>query len=249
MEALSLGQSLSDSARAHVAGCPVCGRRDADDGAAEGARALFAAVEAGVRSDGGPAGWLRSRPTTERVLLGAAWAALLVTAVAIEMPRSAFGPVPTARVVLVVTVLSALLALTLRLGLRALHTLPPSRRAVLVTFAAAFAAPFAFALLPAAGPAMAVGGSSGAVRASLGCFVIGAATGALLVVSLWALDRGAHRSRDIVLLAAAGGGLVGNAALELHCPATSPGHLLLGHASIGLVLAAAYLLARRRTFR
>jgi len=67
----------------------------------------------------------------------------------------------------------------------------------------------------------------------------------LVVLVLRALDRTAHDSRPAGVLAAVTGGVAGNPALERHCPVTAPAHLLLGHATVGLMLVLAYGLTRR----
>jgi len=59
------------------------------------------------------------------------------------------------------------------------------------------------------------------------------------------LDRGAHAGLGRRLLAAAAAGLAADLALELHCPIDDPGHLLAGHAAVGVALAAACALLRR----
>lgn len=81
--------------------------------------------------------------------------------------------------------------------------------------------------------------------ATVACFLFGAVPGGLLVFALRALDRNAHGGTDVAILAAVGGGLAGNAALELHCPSAAPLHLLLGHATIGIALVVLYGVVRR----
>ena len=109
----------------------------------------------------------------------------------------------------------------------------------LVGFVAGLVAPFLFALGPSPSPFGDIPGVT-FVQATVGCFVLGALVGGFVVVGLRLLDRGGHRSREAALFAATAGGLAANAALELHCPATAPAHLLLGHASVALVLVLVY---------
>jgi hypothetical protein len=68
---------------------------------------------------------------------------------------------------------------------------------------------------------------------ALSCFVHGAVVAALFIAVVALLDRGGRRS--VLPLAAALAGLFASFALSLHCPVTQVGHLLLGHASVGLV--------------
>ncbi|HEX7668562.1 MAG TPA: hypothetical protein VF395_03215, partial [Polyangiaceae bacterium] len=201
--------------------------------------ALFVAVQADLSHERGPAAWLRGLPTRNRLALAAVFSAALVATIGVTLPRSRFGPMPPSRVVLVVTVLAAVLALTLRLALRPLQAAPLSRTLSGVCFAAGLVLPLLFA----AGPfptEFALSPGVSFVSAALGCFLLGAITGGLVVVLLRALDRGAHGSRRMALLAATAGGLAANAALELHCPVTAPAHLLVGHAAVALALVLFY---------
>jgi hypothetical protein len=246
-ESLSRGEALSAAALEHVKHCRVCSvsrraERPADTDA------VFAGIQASL-GDEGVAGRIRSLPTGVRVFGAATWAALIVITTTVLRPRSAFGPVPTDRVLLVLSVLGLLLAVTLRLGLRPLQSPPIGRRGFIACFAAGLAIPVVFALLPAAGRPVDRLPGIAAARATVGCFVIGAVAGALLVGGMRLLDRGAHEARGSGLLAAIAGGLLGNAALELHCPITSHSHLLLGHATVGFALIAFYSLRAGRRAR
>lgn len=248
-EARDRGEPLAPAAEAHASGCPICTPRPAPLASPasdlDGGDALFAAVKADLERERGFTAWLRALPTGGRVAGAAAVAGLLVTAVGAGLPRGRFAPMPMDRVVLVVTVLAALLALALRLGLRPLQAAAPSAALSLVGFVGGVVAPFLFALGPTPAPFYGIPGITFA-QMTVGCFVIGSVTGALVVVALWALDRGGHRSREAALFAATAGGLAANAALELHCPATDLPHLVLGHASVALALVLAYGAIPRR---
>lgn len=209
---------------------------------------MFAAVQTAVHREHGVAARLRNLPSGLRLFAAVAWAALLVTLTTMATPRSAFGPVPIERITIVLTVLAALLALSLRLGLRPLQSRPPPRGLLLVSSLTGMFVPALFAALPSGVHVESVAHVS-AVRATVGCFLIGAVAGGLLIAGLRALDRGAHRSLGSALLAGAAGGLLGNAALELHCPITAPAHLFLGHVTVGVALLAGYALIERTTSR
>lgn len=248
-EALAKGDPLSGAAEVHVAGCVICTGLSTepsetdDDGAA-----LFATVQAELNDERGLVAWLRSLPTQTRVVAAAAVAAGLIALIGVTLPRGRFAPMPIDRVVLVVTVLGALLALTLRLGLRPLQAAPPSAGLSLACVVGGLLLPFLFALVPFSTKVAGIPGVSFA-RITSGCFFLGATAGTLVVVALRALDRGAHGSRSAVLLAATAGGLTASAALELHCPATAPAHLLLGHATVALVLVLVYGAVSRQSAR
>jgi hypothetical protein len=204
---------------------------------------LFRRVQAAV-GDEGVRGRIRSLPTGTRILGAVAWAALIVSVTSFVAPRSGFGPVPVHYVVLVLTVLATLLAVLIRWSVRPLQASPPERRGFVAAFAAGLAVPVLFAVITPPGAAFARNPVVGEPAAAIGCFVIGAFSGALLVFGLRLLDRGASSSTG--LTAAVAGGLLGNAALELHCPVTAPMHLLTGHASVGFALLLVMALLGRR---
>ena len=257
-EARSRGVPLSPAAVEHAARCPVCsGSVPANPtaspttnteaglgGPGPDQAALFASLEEALRQDDGILGRLRSRPTTERVLLVAGWCFLIVAGIAVAAPRAARGPVPTEHVLLVVTVLSTLLAVALRFGLRPCNAHRRVLGVLLAGLGAALLAPVVCAFLPSAVSTGIPEGVS-SLHAASRCFATGVLSGAAVIAALFALDRGEHRSPTVALLAAAAGGLVANAALELHCAVTAPAHLLLGHASVSLALAVAYVALRR----
>jgi len=246
-EARLRGTALTQEAAEHAEHCPVC-CADAADGvatSAEGLDDLFSGIEKRIGRERGITALLRSRSTPARLFIGAVWIAVLVTWCAVSMPRTRFAPIPVERFVLVLTVLSVLGAVLLRAGLRPAQTPAPSDRTVLLGVAAGLLFPVATAFLPAGLHAFDHYVQYTKTQATIGCFVIGAVTGALVVLLLRALDRTAHGTRGSSLLAAVTGGVAGNLALELHCPVTAPSHILLGHATVGLVLVLVYGLARQ----
>jgi hypothetical protein len=246
-EALLAGRPLSGAEAQHAARCPVCSKIQ-PGGEVAFPQELLSAVESAVRHDTGFVAWLRALPTPFRVLTGYGAAAFFALGMASLRPRWLFGPIPVQRVALVLGVLSVLVAALLRLALWPLQVTTPSSRALRGGLLAAVFVPVYFALTPPNAEAVAFD-APGMAAATLGCFLFGALPGVLLVLALRALDRNAHRGLDVALLAAACGGLAGNAALELHCPSVAPLHLLLGHATVGVVLIAAYFIWSRASAR
>jgi hypothetical protein len=241
-EALFAGRPLSAVEAEHAATCPVCSA--SLPGGDEPSHELLAEVESALRHETGFVAWLRSLPTMVRLFAGIDAAALFAVGMALTRPRWTFAPLPVDRVVLVLSVLFVLVAMLLRLSLRPLQVAAPSAGVVRGSLLAALLVPVYFALTPP-NPEAAALDAPGMAAATLGCFLFGAIPGVLLVVALRALDRNAHRAMDVALLAAACGGLAGNAALELHCPSVAPLHLLLGHASVGVALVAVYFVSKR----
>jgi hypothetical protein len=237
------GRPLSGAEAEHAASCPVCSRAQGD--ALPGLPGdLFAELENAVQRDRGFTGWLRGLPTPVRLVAAIDSAAVLVLAMVLVRPRWTFGPMPLFRVVPVVAVLALELGVVLWLVLRPLYAAPPNRRLVVGSIVAGLLVPVLFALVPAAAP-LGRPEPPDMTTATVACFLFGAVPGGLLVFALRALDRNAHGGTDVAILAAVGGGLAGNAALELHCPSAAPLHLLLGHATIGIALVVLYGVVRR----
>jgi len=243
-EARFAGRPLSAAEAEHAASCPICTQKAAADDAVGPSPELLAAILSEVQKETGFVAWLRALPTPVRLFVGVDFAALVAVGMALTRPRWSFGPLPEGRVVLVLAVLTALGSLVLWLALRPLQTAAPSRRLVLGSVAAGLLVPVFFALTPPSAEGADLS-APGMMKGILSCFVFGALPGVLLVLALRALDRNAHRAADVAVLAAVGGGLAGNAALELHCPSVAPVHLLLGHATLGIALVVAYRVLRR----
>lgn len=243
-EARLRGTPLSEEASAHARNCPICSA-DGADGAVQELDELFRGIEGRLESERGVSAWLRSRPTPVRMLVAAGGVALLVAWWALATPRTLFSPIPVERVALVLAALAVLGALLLRLGLRPAQTPAPSDRLVLGGLAGGLLFPVVAAFLPAGTHHFDHYTQYTETQAAVGCFIIGALTGMVVVFLLRALDRAAHDSRPAALLAAVTGGVAGNLALEFHCPVTAPAHIILGHATVGLVLVLTYGLLKK----
>lgn len=245
-EARLRGAELSPEANEHARQCPICSANaDEGGGATSELDELFQGVQSGLANEKGVIAWARSRSTTTRILVAAGSVAVLVALSAIGIPRTRFAPIPAERVLVAVGALSVLAAILLRVGLRPAHVPAPPDRSLLMIIAASLLLPVATALLPVGAHAFDHYVQYTKTQATVGCFVIGAFTGVLVVLVLRALDRTAHDSRPASVLAAVTGGVAGNLALEFHCPVTAPAHLLLGHATVGLMLVLAYGLMRK----
>ena len=117
---------------------------------------------------------------------------------------------------------------------------PPLRPGLRVLVGLLLALPLVSAAIPGAWEGMLVPPEL-RLSAVLKCLGIGIpvsvlASGVVLVFTRWI-----RVPRPRLVLAGLSGGLVGFAAQQLHCPAADPAHLLLSHASLGLLAAAALL--------
>jgi len=75
-----------------------------------------------------------------------------------------------------------------------------------------------------------------AIPVSHVCLELGISTGLIAAGIAWCFQRDDMSGWVRALSAAGGGGLVGFAMLQLHCPAHDATHLLIGHAGVGLFL-------------
>ena len=242
----------------HTAGCEACaelvaggpelglalGGAERDDQTMPAASdALLAAVREDVKKESGLTGWLRSRPTSTRVALALAAAAAVALLNLIAMKRADLGVYPLGRMIALVALHALIVGLIMRQALLGLQSRPASGglRAVLVL--AAVALPLAVAAMPQAHalhPASLAGDGDDFVKRGVTCFVFGLVMAAPIGLLLLGLDRGGHRALPRVMLAAAGSGLAGALALQLHCPITHQAHLFVGHATVLVALLAAY---------
>lgn len=248
--------------RQHLMGCPACAALAEDDGAlarwlAEGRAAepvpsgLVAAVQQDLVRERRPLARLRSLATGTRIAL-AVLGGVLILALGLLKLRPDIGTYPVLRLALELGSLGLVGLGAAWLWLRPLHrpALPVWMTTALVVLALLL--PWAISALPPAHldhPASLGGTGDDLVRRATACFVYGALLGLPLALFLALLGRSARRLVRFAVLPAAAGALAGLVSLNLHCPLTSPVHLLAGHAPIVLVLlmlaALVYRAARR----
>lgn len=252
-KALAAGRNLSPEESAHLDECIDCGVyalglvQGAEETEAE-LEQLLAATETEVRRDAHGLRAARSWSTPHR-LLGALGVALVTCLGTLWLtPRDDLDEYPISRMLLAVTSLTLFILLSVRLALHPLQAapLPVVRRLGVV--AAGVVVTLSLALLPPAHWSLEISragaGSDWAPRA-LACFGFGLGLGAPLFAALRLLDRTSRPSRTGAWLAAAAAGLLGNLALQLHCPLTHSAHLVAGHVTVIIVaIALASLLAR-----
>jgi len=192
-------------------------------------------------------GRMREMSTARRVgfamLCTIGLAALMV---ALMGARADLGGELVARWALILFGLSVLSCALFAVALRGVHQRPLGWVGWAL-IGVAVVVPYALALVPSfwsgheAEPATVVDG----------CGFIGAALGAFAAILVWMFQRSTTPVAVRVLSSAAGGGLVGFAMLQLHCPANDVEHMVVGHAVVGaaLVAIAAIGLAVRHVVR
>lgn len=232
---------------AHFSACPHCrelfendarlGRRLARAVVPEApAGDLFALVERDLSQEVGLRARLRALPLGARVAALSGVAGALFVFQFLRSGRGDFGGYSLG----VFWLLAAVLAIAFVAGVL---TVSRGATAPLASWARGRAAAVSLLMLPALIALLAPFGASVEAEAVWGnpssCFSYGAALVVPLVLLYWLFER-----RDMVplrALVAAGAvaGLAANLLLHAHCGSAHPGHLLLGHASIGLVWALA----------
>lgn len=244
---------LGPDVDAHLATCPGCAELLADSGqlgqalAASpqpelDASALLGGVLGSIEKERGLRAWIRSRSLFLRVALPLAAVALVVLLVALFKLRPDLPQYPLASFLGVVALYVLLIGAAIVLELRPLERrpLPGWVRPALIVLA--LAVPFLLVWVPQAHHAPLAYAPPGKTFGQLAfhCFAFGTVLALPALALLWVADRTGHRSFRLALLAAAIGGLVGNLVLQFRCPVQDPAHLLVGHATIGLVLGGLY---------
>jgi hypothetical protein len=258
-QAVLANRAIDDDGRSHAASCAACTALLADDG--QTGRRLTAATDilaplafdsvlTAVEAERGPISWLRSQRTPTRMLVPLGVALLVGVGMLFFQARADLEVYPLGRALLSTTSLALALALAIRLSVWPSHVPLPSKRAVFALLASTVFVPLVLAAMPAAHwehPVATQGVGADWGRRAAACFFFGAAFGLPVLLSILAVDRGLGRT-NVTLLGAAGVGLAGNLALQLHCPLTHPFHLVPGHATIVIVaisLAAVVVWIRR----
>lgn len=204
-------------------------------------------------------GWrgsLRSLPTPLRLLACLLVLALSALAVGLLLRRSDFPVYPALLMAMSVAALAAFALLSARAFLWPLHALEPSRMAAGIWLLLGLGFPVLLALLPEAHgfvhehPESFEGRGADFWPRAAACLVFGLVTSLPLLALVLLADRRERPRAGRLAFAAAAAGLAANLTLLLHCPLVARGHLLAGHAGVGVVFllllgAAAFLRARK----
>jgi len=237
---------------AHLATCPECRELLEDDGrlgrGLGGAvlpepdpGGLFALVDRDIARDSGPRSKLRALPTRVRaVLVASAAGALLVSQLWLR-PRPDLGvysPVVFWSAALLLAVTIVVGALRLLRGPTAPLDSSRAERSLSVLL---LAVPALVSLLAP------LGSDEAATRwgSPAYCLGYGVALTAPLVLLYWLLERRDAPPSSALLSAGALAGVAANLLLHAHCASAHPGHLLLGHVSVGVAWATLLWLMKR----
>ncbi len=245
------GPEVSD----HVADCESCSELFADEAQLGRALAsnepvpapekeLWASLERSLTAEVGPRAWLRSRPTRVRGgLLVAAGALGVASAAAKLRPDFATYPALSLATWLALFSLAALAMVRLLLPSPGRPAVADAAKGVALLVALVLPALYALGLMEPV--ASAVGHDPSFLRHAFGCFSYGAMLSLPVLIVAWSVERHERLPLGNALLAGGLAGLVANLALLFHCPMNERSHLVLGHATIGFVVAIAVAMLSR----
>lgn len=205
----------------------------------------FDAMAGRLDRETGPISWLRSRSTPTRRLILGTFAVGCGLLAALTVARADLIVELSLRVGLELALIGGLGLLALSSSLRPHQRPALPRRLGWLLVAVAVGLPLILALLPMADGAPSealVGGGASLLPMAFTCFAYGVVIAVPVLLVAWVLDRGEHRGRPRVRIAAVGAGLAGLFGLELHCPVQLQEHLMIGHAPVVLAVLAATLL-------
>ena len=230
-----------DAMGAHLHGCVLCRRLVAASPPTPTTALpqLLTAIEGDIAGESRGLGRLRALSTARRLGVGLALLACTVVTTLVATPRADLALYPQVRLASELTGLLAAAAVALALAMRGPHRpLPGSLAGVAL---AVGALPW---LLPLAPVATAAAHPAALWSQAAACLLFGALLALPLMVWIWLSSRTQPPLGIGALLAGVAAGVLGVAALHLHCPITQQAHLALGHAPIPLLLAGAALLLR-----
>jgi hypothetical protein len=257
------GTIAAPEAQRHLEECPAC--KDLTDN--NGALARFLAVAA---SPPGETATVPSFQDLESLLAkeqripvrlaslpsSARWSLTCLglcipAAIGLALARADMASLPAARMVMEIAGLLGIALALCRVWLRPLYRTQPHAWTLFAILGAGLLLPWLLAALPplsaglpSAGPASEI-----VLPRAAACFLFGSALALPVIAVIALLGRRGRQLPGFVLVPATAGALAGLVGLELHCPNTSPLHLLAGHAPIVLaltVLAQVLVMVRRR---
>lgn len=196
---------------------------------------LLRRVRGGIAaSDASLRGRAQALASGVRLGLVAAAALAVLAGVAALALRPDSHAYPSLRMLVTLLLLGGVGVPVARAALRPWHRPQPTSRTTLWWLGLPFALALLLAALPAAHvwlPHTAPPAGRALWQHASACLALGFACGAPVFLLAWFVGRDTPRS---ALVATALVGLVGNLALQLHCPITEQAHLLAGHAMVGV---------------
>jgi hypothetical protein len=194
-----------------------------------------------LESERGVAARLRSLPGPWRWLLVAAVASATTAASLSMTPRPDLELYPSGRMAVVLVALFALTAAACWRLLRPIHRPPLSPAVDYAMLIVSAALPTIVAVSPMDHVGAPAGDGAAFIIACTKCMSFGAVFGLPVMLLAVAARRANVGGPAVAALAGVAAGLTGNLVLQVHCPITEPGHVLLGHAAmlapLGLVAA------------
>jgi hypothetical protein len=246
---------------AHVAVCPPCAELVADDAALASAlvdiaetielNGIDAALLKAIEVDNGPVAALRKIPSWMHGVALIAVVMAIAAMQAVTALRADYGTYPPQLMGLVLAALGGpIIGLSIA-ATRPLYKAPLPSGLLYGLTGTALTIPLILAALPAPHGHLASDITGLFLPATIACFGMGTLTAALVLIVHRLLDRRSHPDRNVTLLVALVGTVAGAIALQIHCPFTDNAHMLLGHASQGVLFAGAIyaLFNSRRTRR
>jgi hypothetical protein len=202
---------------------------------------LWRAIADDLAAERGAVAWLRSRGRPFRLALVLAVVAVELGFYAWILLRPDIAVYPVVRMVVATGAYAIVLGAAAWYALRPLY-LPAPRRTLRAVLAVGLLTPFALALLPAVPTSPAALAEYAPLASAYFCLADGSLLALPVLLVVRAIDRQGLRAPAAATLCA---GLVGVLGLQLQCPVNLPAHLMLGHATLPLVLLLGIFVIRR----
>ena len=221
--------------------------RLAEDVDESGAEQRLVAARATVEADSGLLSRVRSLPTPVRVALAGFALGLLALVIVLVNAREDLQHYPALRLGMEAALSAGAALMLAAVALRGPHRPAPGAGFTWVLGLVALAVPLGLALVPPADLMLpgAKGGEGTFARDAAACFVYGLAAALPVLGVLALLQRMPPTAPRVAAMAAAGAGLGGVLALQMHCPIAVRDHLIVGHATVPLATLLVVLVVRR----
>jgi hypothetical protein len=244
-DAMLRGETLADpDSRAHLDACSACAElakasstftgampRDSGSSSPE-VDALLVGVKDAIAREDRPLAWLRNRPTWLRRLVALFSSYAVITAVVAWAPRPDLDLYSPSRMAAVMIAWGVLLLIAGMIAVEPAHHPAHTTKTIALFAAICLVGLLCASLMPPPDDPYPAAGAD-LISTALRCFSFGVAITLPVFLVSRLLDQ--RVTRAAALLSAAAAGLTANLALQLHCPITSPAHLVAGHCTVAFV--------------